>query len=202
MGRHSSDDDEDEPEVVPVLAENPASTVVAPAAAHVSDLRLVLQTRRMMIWIGLVVLVVFGAYTGVMVAIGKQHDWLIFLFAPFAVTGIGAGALLDNAHSKLVATPATAGDAVAPDVSDVPEVPEPLPTDMLPTDVLPTDVAPTDVVITDALPTVAGPPLEPAAGQEPLVEDPVIEEIPLETERVSGWRRLAGRANPGSRADR
>lgn len=89
MGRHSSDE-RDEPDPSP----SPSSS------SAVADLRLLMHTRRLLLICTVVVVVIFAGYSGALVGMGRQRDWLLFLFIPLGLSGVCVGALLDRAHDR------------------------------------------------------------------------------------------------------
>jgi hypothetical protein len=63
-----------------------------------SDLRVLLHSRKLLLASAVVVVVVCGAYFGVLAALGRLHDWLIVLVIPAGIAGVCVGALLDRAQ--------------------------------------------------------------------------------------------------------
>ena len=87
MGRHSSD-------------ERSEFDVSRSSSSAVTDLRLLLHTRRLLLICTAVVVVIFAVYSGALVGVGRQRDWLLFLFVPLGLSGMCVGALLDRAHDR------------------------------------------------------------------------------------------------------
>jgi len=87
MGRHSSDEP-NEPDALPS------------SSSAVADLRLLLHTRRLLLICTVVVVVIFAGYSGALIGMGRQRDWLLFLFIPLGLSGVCVGALLDRAYHR------------------------------------------------------------------------------------------------------
>ncbi len=88
MGRHSSGESRSR------LGDAADSEVAGTAA----DLRLIVRTRRLWWQIALILVIIVAAYIGVLLALGRLHNWLVLLVIPAGLAGISVGALLDRAQ--------------------------------------------------------------------------------------------------------
>jgi hypothetical protein len=72
------------------------------STSTVADLQLLLRNRRLLMLCGAVVLVSFGVYFVLILALRKFDDWALFVFAPMVLSGVLVGALLDRAYAAHV----------------------------------------------------------------------------------------------------
>lgn len=106
-------------------------------AGTVEDLRLLVSRRGLWLTSLAAVVLIFVLYFVVLVALGRQRDWLLLLIIPAGLAGVAVGALLDRAHKVVgpvgpvgplapVGPSADSGDAPAEeaDVADQAEEPE------------------------------------------------------------------------------
>lgn len=70
------------------------------AAGVAADVRLLVTKKRLLALSAAAVVVIFGAYFGVLTAVGHRGSWLLFLIVPAGLSGVAVGALLDRAHGE------------------------------------------------------------------------------------------------------
>jgi hypothetical protein len=113
MGRHSSGE---------------RRSRLAPAAVDVSDdarsrtgaaedLRMLLGTRKILLFSVAAVVMIFAAYFLVLTLIGHQRSWLLLIVVPAGLSGVTVGALLDHAHRERPAIDPIAADGASLEVT-------------------------------------------------------------------------------------
>ena len=69
-------------------------------STQLSDAQLLLVSPRLRLWCTFVVVGLFGAYFGLLVALNWWSDWALYLIAPATLSGIAVGALLERAAKR------------------------------------------------------------------------------------------------------
>ena len=90
-GRHSHPDDDDD---------DPADVAPKRERATAADLRLLRTDAALRSRVVAAIVVPFVVYVLVLLAIGRMDAFAVWVWVPLITAGIGAGLLLDAAHSK------------------------------------------------------------------------------------------------------